>query len=234
MFAFTQPDFAAMEQHKLQLFQQSLARSLYEQYHCTHYCPDPNRLEILVMQSVSQGQKAGFETQRELRVFAELSLLLGHNFFGDPMLPWVIDILNKPGQTTWSMLSHLQKRARFHQEMTLGSIENFPITAYQRLRSQYLPLLQQPGLSVEQQQALLRQLLPRKAGSLTHECWNRLLHKSGSLNGILNQSEVITLAFLLGFEFDTNPLYPWSQSTVTTPPAIWNHLDHLFGQGFTS
>ncbi len=231
MIAVSAKDIAASENQQIRHFQQSLSPYLLERFSSANYQLAPQNTKAFVDRHFSQAKHYGFETTRDIRSFIELSFVLGVNFEKDPQLAWASQILLNPQYSPWEKITKLQKRAQFHLERVLECGVKFPIKPYQQLRTKYFDILQQSNLQAGQVLSLFACFWPKKAETLNSATHSILLNKQSPLSSILSQNEIITLAFLLGFEFDTNPRYPWAQYQSISGTQIWAHLDHLFGKG---
>ncbi len=231
MIAVSAKDIAASESQHLHHFQQSLSPYLLERFSSSDYQLRPQNTKSFVEQNFFQAMRFGFESKRDIRRFIELSFILGAGFEKDPQIPWANQILLNPQYTSWEKITQLQKRTQFYLERVLACGVEFPIKPYQQLRTQYFNILQQPNLQAGQALNLFAYFWPKKAKTLNAATHSMLLNKQSPLSSVLSQNEIITLAFLLGFEFDTNPRYPWANHQPMSGMQIWAHLDHLFGKG---
>ncbi len=231
MIAVLAKEIVASENRQVRYFQQSLSPYLLERFSSASYQLVLQNTKYFVDQYFSQAICYGFESKRDIRSFIELSFLLGANFEKDPQIPWANKILLNPQYSSWEKISKLQKRAQFHLERVLGCGVEFPIKPYQQLRTKYFIFLQQSNFQSGQALNLFACFWPKKAETLSSSIHSMLRNKQSPLSAVLSQNEIMTLAFLLGYEFDTNPRYPWAHHQSMSNMQIWAHLDHLFGKG---
>lgn len=231
MIAVSAKEIATSENQQLRYFQQSLSPYLLERFSSANYQLAPQNTKLFVDRYFFQANRYGFESKRDIRSFIELSFMLGVSFEKDPQIPWAREILLNPQYSSWGKISKLQKRAQFYLERVLECDVEFPIKPYQQLRTKYFAILQQSNFQSGQALSLFSYFWPKKAETLNNSIHSMLLNKQSPLSSILSQNEIMILAFLLGFEFDINPRYPWANHQAMSRMQIWAHLDHLFGKG---
>jgi hypothetical protein len=215
---------------QMRLFEQ-LAFERYQQSLITHIREHfPGQAEYLgeqgVLRVIQHGcelaQARGFETERDLCLYTDLTIMLGAGFDSDPQLEWAREVLDDPILVDpRNRMDDLWEQALIYLERVLGHEEVFPSRAYQAARQHRLARTR--NLTASDQNTLIsyfQDIWPEKVRYVGTEALRTLLGRSkenAARYGIhhdLGQVEFAILSFLFGHCFHADPLYPWVEGTM--------------------
>jgi len=173
----------------------------------------------------------GFDTDRDLCLYTDLSIMLGAGFDTDPQLPWAGSILRDPGlRDPWDRMDKLWDTAMEYLVRVCGPDDVFPEKTY-RLAIRQLPLKGPafaPESMVNAVSRFLEEIWPEKAEDIGSpgliRSVGRSLAEAGRF-GITHpggKADFAVFAFLLGHHFFRDPVFPMAQ----------NILDDSVNQGF--
>lgn len=223
MLIIRKEQMEVFEQAALKQYQKGLISHVREHFP-THaeYLGDQGALRV-IEHGCAGAQDYGFETERDLCLYTDLSIMLGVGFDTDPQLPWASKILRDESlKDPWDRMDMLWDKAMEYMVHVLGPDEVFPVRAYrfaaQRLR------LDSPGLATESIENTmipnLEAIWPEKVKNVGISRLIEFLRKSLDVThsfGVTHyqgQAEFAVLAFLLGHHFFNDPVYPWAQEIL--------------------
>lgn len=194
----------------------------------------PKHLEILgkpqflkvIQHGVSAARRYGMHSRESVCMYICLTFTLGSSFDTDPLYPWATEILNDPGITQHSARAHrLYERAGEYLEETAGPESEHLNEALRNAREQSLEAwLRAPaGDFVDHVVGLLRSLYSQKYRTSGEANVVRLVRHgitSARNYGIGMNSGVsvyVSMMYLLGSGFDTDPQCPWATKVLNDP-----------------
>ncbi len=219
---------------QIAVFEQAALRNFEDRMiaHLRDFAPNHSKLltedemRIVIRHGMKQAQSHGFTSERSIRIYTELMLMLGSSFDTDPQLLWAAEFFNDKKLTDEvTRIDRLQERAWAYVDEVLPDFgnaadESSPRSFIQQIRQllHERDEVLQPAATAEFYEraiAQFKQGLPRKSELLGEESLRRLINR-----GIqLARSYQITTErgcaffvagmFMLGSGFDKDPHIPW-------------------------
>lgn len=179
----------------------------------------------IVRYGLEQGHASGFRTRSPVRLFIDLTVLLGRDFHSDPQLPWARTIIEDHA----GFPDELERATRLHGAATeyldsvSGPDNEFIDNAQQRI------LLESLAISGGSKQAFidavcfrLERIWPEKLSQLDNGLRNELIDlgvRKALAHGIGTEEGAflcIAIMLMLGSGFDHDPLCGWSHPVLTS------------------
>lgn len=168
----------------------------------------------------------GYQTERELTLYASLTFILGFGFDTDPQLYWAGTALRNA-----AIADPTARIERLYDETVayLGAIagKSAGLVVRAMLRVRRYDLEQAPATEgeelVEDICDGLRQFWPEKLAfqgvpSTMAMIRDGIVRARGyGLESAVGQGFFVTQAFMLGHAFDVDPLHPWASAVLTDP-----------------
>lgn len=187
----------------------------------------PAQMRHVIQCGLARAREHGFTSERSIRYWVELSLMLGSAFVTDPLLPWVQPTLGAASSATQAQrIDALRKSAWQHVGESYPDLGDLVSGGPRRL----LELFGSGGGADTEAQpsesailAELRELLPRRleiAGD------NRALIAIGNAISCAERSRMgtqrgarvfVAMTFTLGSGFAADPLLPWLPPLLADP-----------------
>ena len=174
-----------------------------------------------------RAEQHGFETERDLSLYTELTVMLGAGFDSDPQLEWAGEVLRDASlEDPRSRMDDLWEAALFYLDRVLGPKVVFPHLSYQVAREhrqagkRTFTASDTGGLI-----ACFRDIWPEKTRYVGTATLGALIEGSrdaAARYGIrddLGQAEFAIHAFLFGHQFHADPLYPWTDDILRNGTA---------------
>lgn len=171
----------------------------------------------VIEQSCVAAEKYGFESKRDICLYINLCIMLGTCFDTDPQLPHLAKILAAEYPLALDeRMDLLWDEAIIKIEETLGPDEVFPIQECTlALGSNYETLCSNHDTVIAAVTKHFHEVWPQKAALICDDLRLELTDfccSTAAQYGIVHQQgqiEYTTMAFLLGHQFDKDPLFPW-------------------------
>ncbi len=183
----------------------------------------PAQIRIFVRQGIAAAESFGLGTQRELRIFVALMLMLGADFPRDFQIPWAAEALAETSFPDATLrCEHLFGTALSYLEATAGKRGELIVRALLRVRAfdlRTVPSVLGAAWVTEvcgiwkrlypekfefQGEAICRALIehaiPRAHACGLHDAVGIFLHA--------------TLMFFAGIGYDRDPLHPWATAVL--------------------
>jgi len=180
------------------------------------YLGDHGTLRV-IEQACTRAETFGFETERDLCLFTDLSIMLGAGFDSDPQLPWAKACLNGTSPVVPAKrMDVLWDSAMGYLETVLGPECIFPVRPFsldRRQRSMAVLLNGSKGSAAISDHFYT--IWPQKVDYLGVPALNVLIQNSLQLARHYRLPEheggyeFAVNAFLFGHRFYADPLYPW-------------------------
>jgi hypothetical protein len=221
----------AFEQEALKRFEDGMVEHIKKNF--------PKPMELAGLQAVRETIRLGIdksrayslETEHEMCLYIDLTIMLGAGFDTDPQLPWANITLNDEAvSSSVKRIEKLYDKVMDYLNCVVGRDNLFPVNALRRIRTYTIGQLEERFESdvVRGAAPLFREIWPAKWESIGSAGLGRLIGKayeSASKYEIESPSDVgiyASFMFLLGHCFDTDPMYPWASKiladdSVTTP-----------------
>lgn len=229
MLSFDEGQVAALREVPRGLMPARLAAHAREiaPAHCATL--EPDALRAAVAAAVARGRGCGFERAGALRLFVELSLLLGSGFDADPQYPWAAQALaDRAAPNEMFRAGRLRTLAGGHGLRVAGR-------RGARLRAaapRFLALIAAPPPALlarpvaEACGAALADAYPAKAAATPAEAVAAAARRAEALAasayGEAAPAPCVTLALTLlmfGAEADRDPFLPWIGTALARDPA---------------
>jgi hypothetical protein len=190
---------------------------------------------------IEKGFKYGFTTGYEFCLFIDMMFMLGSGCDTDIQLPFVSRMLNDTSDHGHlERIDIVYKASIFHIEKILGPVEVFPVKALNFMRDLNLEdldkrIAQNYRQSVEEE---LERLWPEKCidehKNVVFQLVDLGTAKAASygLTQPVHEAYFVMWMFLLGHEFDKDPVYPWF-SKVLNDNELTNEDDKFSKLEFT-
>jgi 3-methyladenine DNA glycosylase AlkC len=216
------------------VFQAAAVRNFEDRMlaHLQEFAPKHSRvltrdeMREVIRHGMNRAERHGFTSERSVRIYTQLMLMLGSSFDSDPQLPWATEILNDSTETAEvARIDRLQNRAWKYVDEVLpdfGSTESEegPRSFIQQLRqlrrerNENLLPAAMPKFC-ERAIAELMQTLPRKCELLGEQSLRLLIDRAVELarsyDIFTERGSAFFVAgmFMLGSGFDQDPQLPW-------------------------
>jgi len=220
MLAISASQMSALESAVFGRFQRGLIPHVREHFpHHADYLGDRGILRV-IEQACKRAEALGFETERDLCLFTDLSIIFGAGFDSDSQLPWAKAGLNDALLVEAKRIDVLWDSAMAYLESVLGSEHIFPVRPFFLDRDQRCMV----GLNTRREMAKILDhfyiVWPQKAECVGTPALNVLIKNSQQLACHFQLPEVeggfeLALhAFLFGHRFYVDPLYPWANDIL--------------------
>lgn len=187
-----------------------------------------NALRAAVREGIRQAAGRGFSTQAPVRLFVELSLLLGSAFHSDPQFPWASAVLDSPFYADeLARARRLHDAAMAYLDQVHGPDDTQRNAALERWLKEPIEIkadTDDKNRSRERFRSTvlvrLEHLWPEKYAWLGEDATQQRLQqwiKDAVGHGLKKEKGVyiyICLGYLLGSGFDRDPLYPWAGAVL--------------------
>jgi hypothetical protein len=205
----------------------------------------PKHCRLLGEENLRKKVHAGFERARSyglssengLRLFVELTFLLGSGFDKDPQLPWAAEILNASAADQAARVERLHQRSMDYLEKVSGPNNQYVNQVLARVRTEPLEGFSQGSLGGFEDYMVRRfgLLYPEKCLYVGEDALRGLIRSglgSAKNHGLVTQRGVtlyLGLMFILGSGFDEDLQYTFasevlSDKSVTDPATKANRL----------
>ena len=224
----------------MDVFNQAALRSFEDRMveHLRRFAPkhfkvlEEKEIRGVIRQSNARAQSHGFTSERSLRFYAELTLMLGMGFDSDPQMPWAAEIINDKELTgereridrlyerAWEYVNHVVLDFRNSEGVVdpAGFVEGI-----RQLRGESEEVLQPSDMPdfYQRMMSRLEQAFPKKCEYIGELCLRRLIGRaldSAQKYSISIERGLVIfvlMAFLLGSGFDTDPQLPWVATALS-------------------
>ena len=180
------------------------------------YLGDDGLIEV-IEPGIARAGEYGFESQRDLCLFVDLTIMLGAGFDTDPLLPWAAGVLHDLEiQEPRDRMEVLWESTMNYLDEVVGPGGVFPVNAYRTAGWVYLDEIggAAGGFDVRTRD-LLNEIWPEKYDHAGPAAIDSLISgvtataQGFGVTGARGMAEFAILAFLLGHRFHEDPVYPW-------------------------
>ncbi len=212
---------------------ENLPRTLFEDQimqHLNRFYPREYRelgsdqVRVVVQLGIKRAEEHGFGTQRQVGFYVSLMFLLGSDFDRDVQLHWAIAFLAYPLLTDPSQrMERLWESAMSYIDATAGEGNMLLVRALIRIRD--FDLASASEFSHDEFEDdicdLLNTFYPQKwahQGEVTTREMIRWSMESAHHYGLQTNEGLcvfVTLAFMLGIGFHSDPLFPWAGNILS-------------------
>lgn len=175
-------------------------------------------------------------SERSVRIYIQLVLMLGSSFDSDPQMPWAAEILNDESiQDETERIDRLHDKAWDYADyvaLDYGDVEGDVdssrfVEKIRQIRRERNEVLQQSDVPEFYKRMIMeiKQTFPKKCEYIGELSLRRLIQRgieSAKSYGITIERGVVlfvSMMFVLGSGFDTDPRLPWA-SAILNDPAI--------------
>lgn len=212
----------AMDQLAQEQFEQRTVEELQQSFPKHARLLGKEKLRQMVSQGFQRARAFGLESRNGLRLFVELTLLLGHGFDTDPQVSWAAQILNDKASDEAARVDRLYQKLTEYLERVVGPEEAYLKAALQKVRHEALEGFAQSGISRFEDYILNRFLLlyPEKVGCVGEKALRQLVQNALEPSRRLGLSSergvtvLLGLMFLLGHRFDEDPRFPFAAAVL--------------------
>lgn len=166
----------------------------------------------------------GFTNRGPIRLFLEMTILLGHGFDSDPQYPWAANIL-RSNEDQMQRAEALYNKIIEYQEISPpdGAPAEKALQSLLNLREQALPFSSHDfstGMVPE-----IERVFPEKAHYIGEQALVALIRESGSaarkysLPALSADIVMLALMFTFGHNCAQDPLHPWIARILNDPMA---------------
>lgn len=240
---------------QMEVFEKAALRSFEDRMveHLRYFAPKhfkiltEDQIRDVIRNGMKRAESHRFTSERSLRIYTELMLMLGSGFDSDPQMPWAAEMLNDETVTDEvERIDRLHAKAWEYVEQVVqdyGNVEGEVdpkrfIEQIQQLRQEREEALALSALSsfYERMVTWLKQIFPKKCEYIGEHCVQQLINYSIELakgHGITTERGTaffIAIIFVLGAGFDKDPQLPWV-SAILNDQAIADQnkrVDQLF------
>jgi hypothetical protein len=171
-----------------------------------------SQVRRVISEGMVRAAKHAIVTRNDIREFIYLMVVLGSGFADDPQLPWAGEVLGDTAIPPSERVGVLQARAADYVEQVAGQGGTGYVKALCRARD-----LAFAEYAHAEAPALLQRLWPRKLETLTPAAVAASLALADAnrdrygLDSPSGAALYVALMFMLGSDFDRDPLYPWAE-----------------------
>jgi hypothetical protein len=226
----------------LALYEQSLLAHFQLHYPREFRLAGNDSMLRLVRSSIARAQKQGFTSQRDVALYANLTMMLGLDFDRDPQIPWAGRQLADPRITLkFRRIQGLFQAAVSYLGQVAGESNRAIAKAMIRIRDYKLQESDKvkPDELPTYLAGLLRRFYPEKFDTQGDKANQELIHLAAETArnrfGFSSPRGVTLftgLAFMLGIGFASDPLYPWAGAVLDTraPGTEDSRIDRLYAE----
>jgi len=224
---------------QMETFEEAALRSFENRMvaHLQNFAPNHSKIltedemRVVIRHGMKQAECHQFTSERSLRIYIELMLMLGSSFDTDPQLAWAAELLNDEtikGEV--ERIDRLQQKAWDYVEQVLpdfggaegeASAKSFieQIRQLRHTRNENLIQSEVPEF-YQRVIAQLKQTLPRKCELLSEQGLRRLINRGMGLASSYNITTergyafFVAAMFMLGSGFDKDPQLPWAERVL--------------------
>jgi len=189
----------------------------------THASLQGPELTAAVRSAIDRAISHGFNQQGSVRLYIELSFIFGHRFDIDPLTPWVAPILDRYAKDDpLSAAEALYSVSLKWIEQTHGPGNSHLLAALHTLRA---VTQQRIGGSEGWRSDTLARVYPQKVEALGAAGMQRFLVEAQARIDPLGLasdeagSVACLMMFFMGSDCFTDPVFPWLQRLLSTPPG---------------
>jgi hypothetical protein len=176
-----------------------------------------------VRQGFERARSYGLSSQNGLRLFVELTFLLGSGFDTDPQLPWAAEILKDTASDQAARVERLHQKSMEYLEKVCGPNNEHIDAVLARLRTEPLQGFSQSGIGRFEDYMVRRfwLLSPEKCRYIGEGCLRGLIQSgldAARGYGLLNELGVtayLGLMFILGSDFAGDLQYGFAQEVLS-------------------
>lgn len=181
------------------------------------------QMNIFVQQGIEKAAARGFLSQREVILFVTLMMILGAGFENDPQLPWVADLLDEAVIADPTVrIENLFAETIAYLEATAGEDCALLVRAMLRIRDYDLASVptSQGDAWVTEVLTVLKQFYPQKFSSQGEHATRDMAQagvRRAAGYGLTDRIGIFVFLecmFMLGSEFDCDPLQPWASAVL--------------------
>jgi hypothetical protein len=187
---------------------------------------DEEELRTVVRYGIEHAESHDLTSERSIRIYTEIMLMLGSNFDVDPQYPWASEILGRAEEDQVTRIDAIFEKAWDYAEHVLADFKRLEQEPHKarlmeelgNLRKGSTEPLAAAGVSKFYEGAIARLngLFPKKCKYLGELSLRRLINRGldladgYGLNSERDASIFVVMMFVLGTGFDRDPLAPWA------------------------
>jgi hypothetical protein len=222
MLKIRSEQMAAMDQLALKQFEDRTVAELEQSFPKHARLLGKEKLSGIVHGGFERARAYGLKSRDGLRLFVELTLLLGHGFDLDPMVSWAAEILNDRETEEAARVERLFQKVTEYLQRVVGPDEAYLSAALEKVRREAPEGFAQSGVNRFEDYMLNRFLLlyPEKCGYVGEEALRRLVQNAvqrARRYGLTTERGATTLLglmFLLGIGFDEDPKFEFASKVL--------------------
>lgn len=226
------PDFLTIRRAQMERLGQVPGEVFVEQLadRCFDYHPVPARLAgrpavvESARQAVAAAAAAGYNTRVDVSRWYSMTLWFGHGFARDPQLPWIAEWLTAPAKS--SKIAGAQLAALDYLDRITGLHGRYHLQALRSAAaSEPLGFTARPGQWAVDLRGWIVALWPAKAARTGDAALSGFLDTVAlraaryDLRASGEVAVFASIAWFLGCDFDTDPLFPWAAKALREPAA---------------
>jgi hypothetical protein len=197
--------------------------------HCREFSPDlcntlkPEELDEAIRYGIGQAQKHGFDQRGPVRLYVDLTIVLGSGFDTDPQYPWVAEFLNPKEE-----VDQMERSMKLHSRAaTYLDAVNGPDNVHSLRALADLECLLRQGLDFRPEtldndaMRLMASVHPRKLSETGPPPFKLLIAEARAraaepygFRKTRSLALVMILMFAFGHRFDADPFFPWIRRTL--------------------
>lgn len=186
--------------------------------------------------AIARARGHGLVMKRDVCLYLNCMVVLGSHFDEDPKFSWATDLLGhtdgvSPSERMTRVNGRMVRLAKTWRACMMSGLQDALLT----LEATKERTAERPELSVNEVVQQLERIFPEGTGNFTrkelHDLAGKGLSRTGA-NGPVSSDERflhISLMFLLGSGFDTDPQFPWIAEALAKPATVGSErrMHHL-------
>lgn len=240
---------------QMKAFEQAAVRNFEDRMvaHLKNFAPNHSKIltedemRLVIRHGMKQAESHRFTSERSLRIYTELMLILGSSFDVDPQLPWAAELLNDEAVTEeYERIERLQDKAwdyveKIRPDFGNAEDETGPKSFFDQIRLlRQVPDEELLSASLPdfytRATAHLKETLPRKCEIVGEPALRQLINRAievaagYKITTARGCAFLLAAMFMLGSGFDKDPQVPWAGKILRDESIIdqRERVDKLF------
>jgi hypothetical protein len=225
MLIIRKEQLEAFEQVALRNFENEMFAYLEKNFPKNCEIHGETKTREIIRYGIEEAEVHGLTSERDVCMYINLMLMLGHCFYKDPQLPWASAIFNDENLSPSIKIDRIYDKAMAYLDQVAGVNDENIKRALHRIRGKSALFHLSTGDFEHDSMAQLNEIFPEKCKAVGDANMRLLIQegiKSAQYYNIFNQHDVfiyIGCMFILGSGFDSDPQCPWATAILQEKSA---------------